>query len=94
MLAHVDFELAQEATIRLLARPSQWPPKVGEVIGECKAVAVEWAREERLEREARQQRLESKPVQQMTEAEFEASRERVKALVNDCLEKIGRRRVA
>jgi hypothetical protein len=85
ILGHCDYRVAQEATIRTLSKPSQWPPKAGELLVEAKAVALEWARERRKEHEAReeqQNRIDISPE------EAEAGRQRGLSILRDCIAKM------
>ena len=90
ILGHFDYRVAQEATIRVLSKPNQWPPKAGELLAEAKAVAREWA-SERLKRfEAEQKAKEPKeiPLCQLSPEEAEAGRQRGLAILRDCIAKM------
>lgn len=90
ILGHCDYEVAQEATIRILSKPSQWPPKAGELLAEARNVYLEWAQARRREFEEQQEKLrvKEKPLCELSPEEAEAGRQRGLSILRDCIAKM------
>lgn len=91
-LAHMDFKHARKGVERILLNSSceEWPPEIGDVLREAKAVAYEWAVERRREFEAEQKAKEPKeiPLCQLSPEEAEAGRQRGLSILRDCIAKM------
>lgn len=91
-LAHVDFKHASKGVERILLNSScdEWPPEIGDVLREAKAIAYEWAvsrqREAHAEIVAREQR--EKPLHSLSPEDAEAGRQRGLSLLRDCIAKM------
>lgn len=89
-MGHVDFDVAQEAALRVLSQPNQFPPQAGEVLEECREVAKERASERWKEFEAKQERERKKEIslRDLSPEEAEAGRQRGLSILRDCIAKM------
>ena len=88
-----DFRAAQQATVRLLARPSGFPPQVGEVLEEANEIERGW-REEARRKAERRAALEAPPPTPRTpeeQAKLDADVARARQKIREMTASIGRR---